>query len=375
VTETFSAACSPGLEPILQRELRGLGLAAREPRLNGGEVEFQGSVRELYRANLLLRTADRVAVKLGAFYANTFPELRKKASRLSWERYLAPGRPVALRAECRRSRLYHKGAVAERLLAAIADNLGKPPRVEEQDEDAGRVPQLVLVRLEANLCTVTIDSSGAPLHRRGYRLAGAKAPLRETLACAAVMASGWDGASPLLDPFCGSGTIPIEAALLARRIAPGAARRFAFMDWAGFDAPLWDALLADARAQAGSAGPRIIASDRDAGAVRAARANAGRAGVAGCIEFSCRALSAIEPPSGPGWLVCNPPYGVRLKGSGDLRNLYAQLGNVLSAKCPGWRAAVLCSDTRLFGSAGLSFELAMSAMNGPLKVRLGTCLV
>jgi putative N6-adenine-specific DNA methylase len=215
-----------------------------------------------------------------------------------------------------------------------------------------------------------MDSSGALLHRRGYRLATAKAPLRETLASAMVMASGWNMISPFLDPFCGSGTIPIEAALLARRVPPGYSRRFAFMDWPHFDSKSWDELLVYASKAIASDTPNIIASDRDAGAIQAGQANAERAGVADCIEFSRKAISTIDPPSGPGWVVTNPPYGVRLRKTNDLRNLYAQLGKVLRTRCPGWRVTILCDRVQLIRSTGLEFDRGISMMNGGLKVRL-----
>jgi putative N6-adenine-specific DNA methylase len=237
------------------------------------------------------------------------------------------------------------------------------------------LPQLIVVRLADNLCTISIDSSGALLHRRGYRLATTKAPLRETLASAMVMASGWDTISPFLDPFCGSGTIPIEAALLARRVPAGYTRRFAFMDWPNFDSKLWDKLLADAGKAIVSDIPKIIASDRDAGAIQASQANAERAGVADCIEFSGKAISAIDPPPSPGWVVTNPPYGVRLSKTNDLRNLYAQLGKVLRTKCPGWHVTIICDSIQLIRSTGLEFDKGISIMNGGLKVRLVRCLV
>jgi len=264
--------------PCLSR-LNGMG-----GELQSGGIEFQGSLHDVYRASLYLRTASRVLVRLGEFYASAFPELRRKASRLHWENYLAPERPIALRVTCQKSRLYHEAAVAERLAGAIADRLGKPPPVQKYHEDMSTdFPQLIVVRLVDNLCTISMDSSGALLHRRGYRLATAKAPLRETLASAMVMASGWDMTSPFLDPFCGSGTIPIEAALLARRVPAGYSRRFAFMDWPNFDSKFWNELLAHAGKAIASDIPKIIASDRDAGAIQAAQANAERAGVADCI--------------------------------------------------------------------------------------------
>ncbi|MFA5141075.1 MAG: class I SAM-dependent RNA methyltransferase [Elusimicrobiota bacterium] len=339
----ITPVCAPGLEPFLRQELRALALG-------------QG-LRDVYRANLHLRTAERVLVRVGEFHAAAFPELERKAKRLPWGSFLAPGRSVAVRASCRRSRLYHERAVAERVERAASSG------------DAGS-PQLVFVRMEDDLCTVDIDSSGEPLHRRGYRLATAKAPLSETLASALVMACGWDAASPLLDPFCGSGTIPIEAALLAGRLPPGRSRRFAFMDWPGFDMGSWQALLAETDAQFSA--PRIIASDRDAGAVRSAQANAERAGVADRIEFSCGAVSAVEPPASPGWVLTNPPYGVRLKGKGDLRDLYAQFGKVLRGRLPGWRVAMLCPSVPLIRSTGLRLEPRLEAISGGLKVRLWT---
>ncbi|MBI5211207.1 MAG: class I SAM-dependent RNA methyltransferase [Elusimicrobia bacterium] len=381
--ERCLAVCGPGLESFVADELRRLGLAPpthTRPPAGGasrsGAVEFAGSLHDVQRANLRLRCADRVLVRLGEFYASAFPELRRKASRLPWERFLSPGRPVAFRVDCRRSRLYHEGAVAERLAGAIADRTAKPPLVLKPREDADSdLPQLIVVRLEDNLCAISLDSSGALLHRRGYRLATAKAPLRETLACAMLEASGWDGTAPFLDPFCGSGTIAIEAARSAQGIHPSLSRRFAFMEWPGFDRKSWERLLADAGRAAVSPQARIIASDRDAGAIQAAQENAHRAGVGDRIEFSCRAFSAIEPPLGAGFVVTNPPYGVRLSAGKDLRDLYAQLGKVLRARCQGWRLTLLCADSRLLRHTGWEFDRQASTINGGLKVGLLSCRV
>ena len=374
---------APGMEDITAREVTELGLArsqAAQP-IPGG-VEFTGDLADLYRANLLLRTASRVLVRLGAFYAAAFSELRKKASRLPWERYLHPGQPVTLRATCRQSKLYHSDAVIERVYGAIADHLGAPATLVagDDDEEAEQPPQLVVVRLFNNLCTISIDASGALLHRRGYRLATAKAPLRETLAAGMVLASGWDGRAPLLDPFCGSGTIPIEAALWARNIAPGKARRFAFMEWPDF-APdvcaetLAAAIAVERPAAAHSDAPLLLASDRDAGAIRAAEANAARAGVAGDIGFTCQAVSAIAPPPEPGWVITNPPYGVRVSAKKDLRNLYAQFGNVLRAQCPEWQVTFLCSLLPLIGQTRLPVDTSRVWTNGGLRVRVAQGLV
>lgn len=398
--DAFFAACAPGLEPLLAGELRRLGLVGSGSAVedastsrkgsspassaSAGGVAFEGHLDSLYRANLCLRTASRVLVRLGDFYAAGFPELHKKAGRLAWERFLKPGQSVVLHVTCHKSRLYHSGAVAERVLAAIGNRLGKPvtplkaPAAGEEVE--GTAGQIIVVRLVRDHCQVSIDSSGELLHRRGYRLATAKAPLRETLAAAMLLASGWDGASPLIDPFCGSGTIPIEAAMLALGIPPGRNRKFAFMGWPGYSPDRWQALVGQEQPRAISTGLLIQASDRDAGAVRMAQENARRAGVDEMISFACQAVSAIKPPAiqppeSPGWVVTNPPYGIRVSARNDLRNLYAQIGNVLRAHCPGWRVAILCSDPALLTQTGFRLDTSFSMVNGGVNVRLGRGIV
>lgn len=372
------AVTAPGLEPYTAEELQQLGLLKPEQveaAVQGGGVAFNGDHHALYRANLWLRTASRLLVRLGEFEAIGFSELRRRAAHLEWERFVKPGAPVSLRVTCHKSRLYHSDAVAERVAAAIGDRLGRPsPVLKSSDEDESPPPQLVIVRLAHDRCTISLDSSGELLHRRGYRLATAKAPLRETLAAGILMASEWNPEAPLLDPFCGAGTIAIEAALIADRIAPGDQRRFAFMDWPGYNAGLWESMRARAekhrRRQHTSGRPSIIASDRDAGAIELARANAERAGVSGRIEFTCRAVSAIDPPPGPGWVATNPPYGLRVSAGHDLRNLYAQFGNVLRARCRGWQVAILCNDPVLLGQTGLKLDTSLALVNGGVAVKL-----
>jgi putative N6-adenine-specific DNA methylase len=374
--ETFFAVTAPGLEELTALEIRGLGLLGATGNMQGqaesGGVAFGGGLDELYRANLHLRTASRVVVRLGDFYAAAFSELRKKAGRLEWERFLSPGQPVQLHVTCHKSRLYHSDAVAERVAGAIGDRLGRPtPMLKPSESEDDQPPQLVIVRLVNDHCTISLDSSGALLHRRGYRLATAKAPLRETLAAGMLLAAGWDIRSALIDPFCGSGTIAIEAALLAQGVQPGAKRRFAFMDWPGYVPQRWEALLSEAQVITMSKLPQIQASDRDTGAIEVARANAERAGVADFIDFSHRAVSAIQPPDGQGWVVTNPPYGMRVSEGKDLRNLYAQLGNVLRRSCPGWQVAILCSDKRLLAQTRLKLDTSFEMINGGIKVWLG----
>ncbi len=369
-------ASAPGMEALTAQEMRTLEISAGHATQVEGGIEFTGNLPEIYRANLLLRTAGRVLVRLGKFHAAAFSELRKKGARLPWETYLQPGQPVALRATCHRSRLYHSDAVVERLVGAIGDRLGTPPELVTGDtEEMEQPPQIIHARLVNNVCTISVDASGAHLHRRGYRLATAKAPLRETLAAGLVLASGWDGHAPLLDPFCGAGTIAIEAALWARNHAPGRERHFAFMDWPGFVADMWETTLAAAQAAEQPISGPLFASDRDAGAIRAAEANTARASVTDSIAFTCQAVSAIAPPPGPGWIVTNPPYGVRVSANHDLRNLYAQFGHVLRARCSGWHVALLCSDSRLIQQTGLRLETTHTWLNGGLRVHVAQGMV
>jgi putative N6-adenine-specific DNA methylase len=382
----FFAVCAPGLERFTAREMKELGFrmtgsstlpgvssASEEGLEEIGGVDFHGSLADLYRANLHLRTASRVLLHLGSFYADTFSDLGRRAKRLSWEAYLKPTRPVALRVTCHKSRLFHSAAVIERVLESIGTRLGQVPTTKKFDAQEGGDPlQLIVVRLVENRCTISLDSSGALLHKRGYRLATAKAPLRETLAAGILMASGWDLRSPLIDPFCGSGTIPIEAALMARKIAPGVSRRFAFMEWPNFDGETWERLKALSRQGLPKSVPPVLGSDRDAGAIRVAGENAGRAGVADDIVFSRRALSDLEAPSGRGWVATNPPHGVRLKGKRDLRSLYIRLGRVLRDQCPGWKAAILCGSDSLLDMIGIQFDRRFPMQSGGLKVTLAT---
>ncbi len=374
------AVCAPGLETILRQEMARLGLSPRpspaEPAAppageEEGGVEFEGGLKDIYRANLWLRTASRVLLRIegGEFPAVGFPELRRKVHNLPWERYLSPGQPIYLRVSSHASRLYMKRVIAEHIAQGITARLGKPSPLVKAEEGDGAA-QLILARIQRDLCTLSVDSSGEHLHRRGYKLAVAKAPLRENLAAGMLLAAEWEGAAALLDPFCGSGTIPIEAALLAGNIPPGRLRRFQFQSWPGFAAALWQEILRAADAQRKADLPLILASDRDAGAIQMAQENAQRAGVADCIQWTRQAVSAITPPQAPGWLVTNPPYGVRVSETQDLRNLYAQFGHVLRAKCPAWRVFVLCPDDRLLGQTSLRFEYYFTLNNGGLAVKL-----
>lgn len=361
----LAAITTPGLEPITRSELHRLGLSTTDEE--PGLIPFTGSLDDLARANLQLRTASRVVMRLGRFHARALGELERKAAQLPWDDWLASDAPIAVRATSRKSRLYHQKAVAERVATAA----GRPSGVSDEGEQEGLGRQLILVRLLRDECTISLDSSGALLHRRGYRLEGGKAPLRETLAAALLIASDWDPATPLVDPFCGSGTIPIEAALMARRIPPGLGREFVFFRWRAWSPDRWAHLCGMARELVLERAPgAILGSDRDAGAIRAATANAERAGVLADIEFRRQAVSSVEPPASRGAVVSNPPYGHRIGELRELRDLYARLGQVARQRFAGWRVALLVPAAPIEGATGLQFEPLLRTISGGREVRL-----
>ena len=375
------ASTAPDLESIAAGELNTLGVKGRQ---GVGGVSFGGDLDRIYQANLWLRTASRVVVRLGRFHASTFYELERRSKKIPWADFLPATGSVALRVTCRKSRLYHSDAVAERVLSAIARSAPRAIEMktdssvgdEDGDETASgsapEQPQLFIVRIVDDECEISADSSGALLHKRGYRQEVGKAPLRETLAAAMVLASGWKRGEPLLDPMCGSGTIPIEAALIARGAAPGLLRNFQFMNWPGFDSVLWNEMLERARRSMIDVSGDIRGTDRDAGAIQAATRNAERAGVSEAVKFSVAALSASvatleAAAAGNGWILTNPPYGVRVGESDELRNLYASLGTILKTK-HGWRLGMLTADPMLARQTGLPLRPRFSTSNGGIPV-------
>jgi putative N6-adenine-specific DNA methylase len=367
------AVTPPGVEGLTAGELTPLGITpgAVEP----GGVGFDATARQLYAANLELRTASRIVVRIAEFPARAFYELERKARRVPWREFVTPGTPVRFRVTSRKSRLYHLDAIAERLRNCVNGERstvnGNSLASDETEDDSDSEEQLFIVRVIRDIVTISADSSGALLHRRGYRLAGARAPLRETLAAAVLLGAGYREGMPLVDPFCGSGTLPIEAALISRRIAPGLRRRFAFERWPGFDPAAWNELRseASARIRAEARAP-IIGSDRDAGAIAAARGNAERAGIGADVIFKQEAISSVTPPPGPGLLATNPPYGIRVGGEKDLRDLFARLGALVRERWQGWTVAMISAGEMPEREMRLPFETRWETNNGGIPIRL-----
>ena len=320
------------------------------------------------RACLWLGTATHVRIRLAQFRCRALGELERKAAEFDWRAWLSPRVPLDLRAASKRSRVYHTGAIQERVYNAIGRAFrGAPTLAREGDEVAAPLH----IRFVDDTCTISLDATSTPLHRRGYRLDGRKAPLREDIAHALVLASGFEPGDALLDPFCGSGTVAIEAAAIARCVPPGRLRPPPMQHSARFDHDAWRRLTEDV--QPNEDLPPIACSDRDDGAVAATLANAERAGVGAGLRAEAHAVAAqpwlqdgAAPPRGV--VATNPPYGMRVKGNSPLLPLYQTIGHRVKRMGPGWRAAILVHDVRLARRTGLALAPEFTTRHGGLSV-------
>jgi putative N6-adenine-specific DNA methylase len=353
-------ACAPGLEDMMCEEARTKGFA--HAVVTPGGVAVRGGWSDVWRANLWLRGATKVIARIAAFEADHLTTLEARARRVAWASVLRRDVPVRVEAVCRRSRIFHSGAAAERIAVAIGNTLGAPI--------ADDAPVAVMARIEDNQVTLGVDTSGDLLHKRGFKTAVTRAPLRETLAALLLRQCGFDGQETVFDPMCGSGTFLIEAAEIAAGLNPGRARSFAFEHLATFDASAW-AMMRQVSAKPKS-DAIMVGQDRDAQAVSASEANAARAGVASRIRFAKGVISDAQPPPGPpGLVIVNPPYGSRLGDTEALAALYASFGRVMRERFSGWRIGLVTSESSLAWATGLPF-LPPSApvANGGIRITL-----
>jgi putative N6-adenine-specific DNA methylase len=303
-----------------------------------------------------------VLARIAEFRAMHLAQLDKRARKVAWGEVLRADQPFWVEASCKASRIYHQGAAAQRITKAIQDTLGAPV-----DENAEVV---IKARIDDDLCTISIDTSGASLHKRGYKEAVAKAPMRENLAALFLRQCGFGGDEPVVDPMCGSGTFVIEAAEIAAGLKPGRSRRFAFEQLATFDSPAWQKLRGNPETRKPEI--KFTGCDRDAGAVAMSRANAERAGIASLTEFKQQAISDLTPPEGkPGLVIVNPPYGGRIGDRKQLVALYRALGQTLLAKFSGWRVGIITNEEPLAEATGLPFKPPSDPVShGGIRVRL-----
>jgi len=368
----FFAPTAPGLEALCARELESLDVNGIT-RTAGG-VAFGARLDAAYRANLWLRTADRVLVRLRDFRVHRWDSLVRQAARVSWEAWLPAGGPLAVEVSLKRSNLKHRGRIAEVVREAIGARLAEhglapPSSARRGDPLAHRL----LVRGQGVRALISLDVTGEHLHRRGYRRAAGAAPLRENLAAALLLHCGYHGGLPLLDGMCGAGTLAIEAALIARRLAPGRHREFALLRAPAHHQRTWirQRREADARALPEAPAP-ILAMDQRAAALRATADNAERAGVDRDIGIAREDFLRAEPPEldEPGLLVLNPPYGRRLGDPRQARRLLAAIGNRLQEAYPGWRCGAVVPRAAWVKLLGLRQESRLVVPHGGQRVIL-----
>ncbi|MDX8349884.1 class I SAM-dependent RNA methyltransferase [Cognatiyoonia sp. IB215446] len=351
---------TPGLEHVLRAEAVANGFAGAT--VTAGGVTLTGGWPDVWHANLVIRGATRVLVRIGSFMAFHLAQLDKRARKFPWAEVLCADVPVRVEvATSRKSKIYHAGAATQRIEGAL--------RVAGY-EVSNNAPVTIKARIDDNRVTISVDTSGESLHKRGHKEAVGKAPMRETLASLFLRECGYDGSEPVLDPMCGSGTFVIEAAEIAAGLLPGRSRDFAFMHLATFD-PSWRWV-----GETHAPNMHLHGSDRDAGAVRMAAENAARAGVGDLTTFTNLNAADIQRPDGPpGLVICNPPYGGRIGNQKMLYGVYAGLGEALNARFGGWRVGIVTSDTGLAQATGLTLTKGPPIPHGGLKVRLFQALL
>lgn len=350
---------------MLAAEARASGFQGAKPVAGG--VTLRGGWADVWRANLELRGATRVLVRVASFRVLHLAQLDKRARRVDWAALLPRGSRFRVEATCRKSRIYHSGAAAQRIETAVRETIAGTA-TDEADVT-------IMARIDNDVCTISVDTSGAPLHKRGYKEAVNKAPMRETMAALFLRQCGFSGSEPVLDPMCGSGTFVIEAAEIAAGLKPGRSRGFAFEQLATFDAAAWQAL----RSGGSQVEPesRFYGSDRDAGAIRMSRENAERAGVAAWTTFEELPVSALQNPNAknpgivPGLVIINPPYGDRIGDKSRLSGLYRTLGTVLLERFPGWRVGLITTEVSLAKATRLPFlPPGPPVAHGGLRIKL-----
>jgi putative N6-adenine-specific DNA methylase len=353
-------ATAPGLEAVLREEV--VALRFRAAKQVPGGVTVNGNWRDAWRANLEVRGANKVLARIDAFRVDHLDLLEKRARGIAWAEVLRPDKAFRVEATCKASKIYHSDAAAQRIERAIRDKLGAPV------SDEALIT--VMARIENDLCTISVDTSGELLHKRGFKVAVNKAPMRETMAALFLRQCGYVGTEPVVDPMCGSGTFVIEAAEIAAGLKPGRERSFAFEQLATFDAAVWKEMRAAAPRKVPEY--RFYGSDRDAGAIEMSRANAARAGVGDITEFKQHAVSDLVPPSGsPGLVIVNPPFGDRIGDKTRLQALYRAMGQTLLAKFSGWRVGLITNESALARATGLPFKPPGAPVaNGGLRITL-----
>jgi len=361
--------CAKGVPPFLKQEVLSLGF----PILSAGmaEVETEGTMEDTQKLNLFIRTGQRVLFLLESFGARTPDELYKRMSRISWEEYIQEDGYLSVTSSVFNPTINDSRFANVKCKDAIVDRI-KEKKGRRPDTGPERNKIVVHLHWRGNTGQVFLDTSGEPLSRRGYRMIPLKAPMQETLAAAAILSTGWTGDGSFINPMCGSGTLAIEAALIALKRVPGLLRsNFGFMHLKGFDEPSWKVLRRKIRAEAKDRlNGRIVATDISQQSVEAAKKNAMTAGVDRFIEFGVCDFSETPIPNGGGMVILNPEYGERLGEAGELKEIYKRIGDFFKKKCQGYEGYLFTGNFDLAKRVGLRTKRRILFYNGPIECRL-----
>jgi putative N6-adenine-specific DNA methylase len=367
-TSRYLAQLPEEIKPLAMEELLSLGCSDPAPVYRG--VYFTADKAALYRANFQSRLINRILAPLVSFRSPSEQVLHKRAMEIPWEEFLAPDRTFAVFTAVSGSRISHSQYAGLKVKDAVVDRFrrrtGSRPSVDTREPDLW-----IHLHLHDDRATISVDASGGSLHRRGYRIRSVKAPMIETLAAAVISLSGWDGASPLYDPMCGSGTLLCEAFLLATRTPAGVLRgRFGFESFPDFDRAVWERVRAAGLENVRPIERGVIAgSDMDAAAVAAAHTNCGRIDPQGRILVRQADLFGLEGIEGA-TIVCNPPYGVRLGHDEDVADFYRRFGDFLKRRCRGSTAYIFFGDPAHLKHIGLRASKRIPLSTGGLEGRL-----
>lgn len=357
--------CHFGLEAVLKREIYDLGYEIT--KVEDGRVTFEGDEEAICRANIFLRTAERVMIQVGRFNATTFEELFQGIKNLPWEEYIPEdGKFWVKKASSINSKLFSPSDIQSIAKKAMVERMKQKYHKEWFKEDGAAYP--VRIFLLKDEVTVALDTSGDSLHKRGYRTMTSKAPLTETLAASLIMLTPWRKDRILVDPFCGSGTFPIEAAMIAANVAPGMNRDFTAEEWTNLiDRKLWYECVKEAEDMIDTTVKVDIQGyDIDGDVIKAARENAKRAGVEHMIHFQQRAVADLSHPKKYGFIITNPPYGERLEDKADLPELYTQIGQAYQ-RLDSWSMFLITSYTDTEKYIGRKADKNRKIYNGMLK--------
>lgn len=363
----FLAKTFAGLEGVLSKELTELG--AKEVEIIKRGATFKGDAELMYKINYLSRTAIRILKPIGVFEAKSNDQLYQKVRKIDWTKIFNVNQTFIVNSNVFYSEVDHSHFAALRVKDAIVDQFreveGKRPWVAKDIPDI-----YVDVHIAHNICTISLDSSGESLHKREYKIAADKAPINEVLAAGMIKISGWDGSEDFIDPMCGSGTIPMEAAMIAMNIPSGYYRsRFAFMSWTSFNEELWKKVKSEADAAVTETECNIIASDRSETAVNITKRNLKNAGLHKDVLVFHKYFDALNTQLEGGTLIFNPPYGRRLEEKGELRDLYKGIGDVLKQNYKGFKAWLITPNIEASKFIGLHPSEKHELYNGPIETK------